>query len=493
VRSSHRFVVRDAGRNASPRLSGCLGAISVVLSWFLQEQTPRDFEEMQETASQAESQHANVAQGLTDQQQTRGMRYTYIAVCFGSIMFVLMRGSAIGPLFIKRLGGSDLQALLIAAFVTLFHVIQIPIALKIAPSKGKTFMLGCWYVYALLLAVAVLLPSFLPPGQTTVISVLILVAMAFAIRSAGGPFWFPLIHDVVPVDRRGRFFGKLRALWTSGCFVYVLLAGVFLGSQPEPDIWKFQVILGIAAIFALIRNVFVSVIPTGNSLSRDLDYDDWKAYIKEFLLHRELLLFCTYFGAFSILATFLRQPLILYLRHMGLPDGNNVIVFNFNMLGMVLFLLAGGVLVDRFGTKPIFLVSHVILFLLCMAVVGIGMLPLDPARILMAVAMILSGGTLAVAGIACTAQMFHLVPDRGRVFFMSLAMIILWSGFTISPLVAGDILNRTGPDWTLHFLGVQLDIFQVMFASAGLAMLPIIGLLRFVDNVKPKAQSPSAT
>ena len=491
MRSSHRFVVRDAGRNASPRLPGCLGVISVVLSWLLQEQTRRNSEEMQEAAPQAESQHTNAAQGLTDQQQTRGMRYTYIAVCFGSIMFFLMRGSAIGTLFIKQLGGSDLQALLITAFVTLFHVIQIPIALKIAPSKGKAFMLSCWYVYALLLAVAVLMPSFLPPGQTTVIWVLILVAMAFAVRSAGGPFWFPLIHDVVPVDRRGRFFGKLRALWTSVCFAYVLLAGVFLGSQP--DIWKFQVILGIATVFALVRNIFVTVIPTGNSLSGNHDYDDWKAYVKEFLLHRELLLFCAYFGAFSILATFLRQPLILYLRHMGLPVGDNVIVFNFNTLGMVLFLLAGGVLVDRFGTKPIFLVSHVILFLLCLAVVGIGMLPLDTARALMAVAMMLSGGTFAVAGIACTAQMFHLVPDRGRVFFMSLAMIILWSGFTISPLIAGGILNLTGPDWTLHFPGVQLDIFQVMVASAGLAMLPIIGLLRFVDNVKPKAQSPSAT
>jgi len=216
----------------------------------------------------------NPEQGLTPKQQHRGMRNVYWAAPFGSVFVVFIYASPIGVLFVKKLGGSDLQALLPASLLLLIRFVQIPVSMKIAPRYGKVFMISCWFIAAGLLGIAFITAFFLGHGQPAVISFLVIFLIAQVFQASGSIFWFPMLHDIVPVNRRGRFFGRLRALWNSTSLVLVLLSGLFIGKNPE--LWKFYVIFGVAILLLTGRGLIILRTPVGNSLTGDLEFDDWR-------------------------------------------------------------------------------------------------------------------------------------------------------------------------------------------------------------------------
>ncbi|MBN1554615.1 MAG: MFS transporter [Phycisphaerae bacterium] len=429
--------------------------------------------------------------GLTEGQQIVGMRYVYGAASVGSVLLILLSQSAVGALFIKQLGGTDFQAMLPASLMLLARAVQIPVSMKVAPGRGHRFMLRMWGIAAGLMLLAFALPTIVGGGDGIVELFLILLGLAVVTSSAGGAFWFPMLHDLVPVHRRGRFFGRLRATWTGIGFVVVLGSGFFLGK--DPDIWRFQVVFGAAVVLYCMRTYFAARIPTGNSLSGELDYDNWRIYVRSLFRQKPLVVFLAYYGVLGFCMGFLSQPLVLYMKARGFPAKDNVIIFSFTTLGAIVANFFAGSLVDRFGTKRIFLVAHLILCLTCFAVVGIGWGPYEYAMFLLPAAMVVSGGTIAASNVACTAQLLHLIPNRGRAFYFSLATIITFAGVAISPLFVGFILDGVGEGWHMNIRMVKLDIFQVLLFCAGVMTLIAIAMLMLVRNVHPNKEEGNRT
>jgi MFS family permease len=373
-----------------------------------------------------------------------------------------------------------------ASLMLLARAVQIPVSMRVAPGNGHRFMLRLWFAATVIMVLAFALPTIWAGGVGMVEIFLVLFGLGVIVSSAGGAFWFPMLHDLVPVHRRGRFFGRLRATWTGIGFSVVLTSGFFLGKNP--DIWQFQVIFGVALVMYCLRIYFVAKIPTGNSLSGELDYDNWRHYVRSLFRQKPLVIFLGYYCILGFCMGFLSQPLVLYMKARGFPAKDNIIIFSFTTLGAILANLFAGSLVDRFGTKRIFLVAHLILCLTCFAVVGIGMGPNAYAMFLLPAAMVVSGGTIAASGVACTAQLLHLIPNRGRAFYFSLAMIVTFLGVAISPLLVGYILDIVGDGWQAAVGNVTLDIFQVLLLSAGVLTLTAIVLLYLVQNVHPNRE-----
>jgi MFS family permease len=417
---------------------------------------------------------------MTDTQQRHGMRMAYLGQAFGTIQAQILMGSAIGVLLIKHLGGSDLQAMLLVPLLLSARVLQIPISLHVRPSKGKRFMLNCWLVNGLAVASAIGVTGLPIPNQTKILLMVGLFAAGGIVQMCGLTFWLPLLHDIVPERMRGRFFGRLRTIWSATSFVAMLLAGLFLGKEPE--LWRFQVVLGGALGLYLMRNLFIAHLPEPD-LHADDNYSDWKRYVKHILSRREVIVFCVYFSLLSFAAGFLNTPLVLYMKHMGFNVSDNVIVFSFRTVGQMCTLLVAGWLADRIGTKRVFLIAHLGLCAVCVAVIGIGYLPLSQAFLPMLVAMIASGAMLAMAGVACTAQLFHLAPDHGRAFFMSLAMILVTYGAALSPILAGAI-QEYAANLTLTIGTIQFDAFQIMLGAAAAGMLLLLIFLASVEDIR---------
>lgn len=427
------------------------------------------------------------ATGLTEQQQQVGMKYVYLAASTGSVMHMVMTGSAIATLFIKTLGGSDFQAMVPGSLAFMLMFLQIPVSMRVRPGNAKPFMLRCWSWSILLFILAVLSPLLIPSGKHLPLIVLMLFGVAQAVSTGGGTFWMPMLHDVVPVHRRGRFFGRLRAVWNSVGLVIILSGGFLLGDAPE--VWQFQVIFGFALLLLLIRNNIVARIPAGNTLSGDLDYDDWKRYVRGLLREKPLLVFLGYYGALGFCMGFLSQPLVLYMKYRHIDAGNNVFIYSFTTMGMILTFLVAGVLVDRLGTKRVFLMTHLVLCGVCFFVVGMGQLANEWIKILMPFAMGASGGAMAASSVACTAQLFHLVPNRGRAFYLSLSFIITSAGLAVSPLLIGALVDIVSSQWSVSLFGLSWDIFQVCLSVAGVLMLVLIALLQLVQSVHPRAEA----
>ncbi len=414
------------------------------------------------------------------------MRYANIGQATGIVLIMLLIRSAFGTLFIKHLGGSDRLAMLLGAIIGFARLLQIPVSLRVHPSDGKKFMLRCWLVYALAMTVAVVIPSFMEIGTATAWAVVLTVFVAVTVGQCGSTFWFPMLHDVVPADMRGRFFGRMRACWSTTVFIAIIASGLFLGKDPET--WQFQTVMVVGVALVLLRNYFISKIPVAaESLADQDDFGDWKKHISSLLRRPEAMIFCVYFAATAFCLGFLGQPLVLYMKHMGFPTNENMIIFGFATLGTILSLLIGGRLVDRLGTKHIFLAAHVVLCVVCFAVVGIGMLPRSQAKVLMPIALVLVGAARAVGFLACTTQLFHLAPDRGRAFFLCLANILIFAGPAMAALVAATLLSVLPAGWSATVAGMELNVFQLMLGMGGAMLLVIIGLLRFVKDVRPKS------
>ena len=423
---------------------------------------------------------------LSPELQRRGMRCAYAGQAVGALLLMLVAHGAVGTLFIKHLGGPDFLALTLGLLFGFCRLLQIPVSLNVPPPSGKRFMLWCWVLSAGIMGVAALVPTFTGMRPITPYAVVAVIALATCVSQCGGTFWFPLLHDVVPVNRRGRFFGKMRSAWSGTLFIAVLLSGWFLGEAPAT--WRYQAVIFTGVVLMLLRNIFVARIPENRArLANDRGFSDWRDHTTRILKRPAVLRFCLYFSVFCLLGGFLGQPLVLYMRFLGLPTNRNLYVFAFRTLGMIAALAAGGQLVDRVGTKRVFLGAHIGLCSLCFLIVFVTMLPLTHVQLLMSLLLLIAGGIGSAAGLASTAQLFHLAPDRGRAFFMSMSTILIFIGPALSGIIAGTVLWLIPETWRLEVGPVEINIYQVMLLAAGTGLLLAIRLLRLVAEVKPGA------
>jgi len=217
------------------------------------------------------------------------------------------------PLFIIKLGGSDLQAMLPASIFGLMLLVQIPIAVLIKPAQGKQFLQTCWTLAALPIGVALMAALWIGACPLTVWIVLAALFLSQLLLSAGSTFWFPLLHDVVPARQLGRFFGNLRAIWSMAYFGLSVLAGIFLGQDAQ--VWKFVVVFGVVAALQLVRAPFVARIPDRSKTA--MVANAWRKDIAYILKRKDILIFSGYFILLMFLAGFLTQPLVLYMKHLG--------------------------------------------------------------------------------------------------------------------------------------------------------------------------------
>jgi MFS family permease len=423
---------------------------------------------------------------LTPEERRRGMRYAYLGQATGTILLMLFIRTAFGTLFIKHLGGSDAAAMWVISIPGFAIFLQIPASLRIHPSRGRRVLLRCWAGFGLLMATATLMPSFIEDRQLALNMTLALIGCALVTSLWGGTFWFPLIHDVVPAAYRGRFFGGLRALSSTSLFVAVISAGLFLGRSPAT--WRFQLVILVGVGLVLCRNLFVARIPTPArpSSTRD-DFRDWRGYLKNIATTPAIRTFAIYYALLGTCAGFLAHPLVLYMRDLGFPPRDNIVVFGFTTLGMVLALLAGGHVTDRLGTRRVFLIGHTVILTMLLSVILITSLSDPYVRPLLSIAFAVSGAALSVSGVACSTHLFHYAPERGRVFFLSLSGILLFLGPSLAALVAGTVLHQLGDTRLIPVLGRSINIFHILLTAAAMGALAAFTLLPQIENVYNRA------
>lgn len=420
---------------------------------------------------------------LTRRQKQRGMLHAHIGQSTGLLVRKLLVSTSVGPLFVKAMGGTDVQAMLLGGVVFGGTLLRIPVSLRVPQSRGKSFMLRSWAVAGGLYALALAVPALMSRGTTTAWVFLALAVAGIYCQHAGSAFWWPLLHDVVPQEQRGSFFGVLRTIWQLVLFLAVISAGAFLGASPP--LWKFQAVLLVAVVLMLCRNFFVARIPERDNYDAVLEAPDWKSHLKRTIHDRKSLLFFGYFLYLTFFANFFHLPIVLYMNNrLGFSVDNNTMIFGLKILGMVLALFSVGRVIDRIGTKRVFLASQLLLCVVAFATVALGVSDTSHARIIMAGILILSGITIASANLAATAQVFHLAPIEGRALFMNTFTVSLMVGYSLAPLTAGVIVDSVPTGWSLPVGAWELGIYEAIFAVSGLMLLAGTVLLWWVEDMR---------
>lgn len=409
----------------------------------------------------------------------------YMCQAFGVHLFLFISASAICPLFIKKLGGSDLQAMLPATMSGLLLMIQIPISILVPPLYGRKFLLRCWAWSSFPMLLVLLAAAGLGARPVTLWIVLAALIMTQLLLIAGSTFWWPLLHDVVPSNKLGRFFANLRAIWSITYFGMSVLAGFFLGQSPA--IWQFLVVLGVVTGLQLYREFLVAKMPSPSE--NDGDSGPWMDEVRYIIRRRQVLIFAGYFMFLMFLSGFLGQPLVLYMNDLGFSPRDNTLIYAASVLGSVLALIMAGIILDRTGTRRMFFVVHIVLSILALTIALVSEFPVSWAKPLMTLLLILSGAALAVAQLASTTQIFHMAPTSGKTVYMSIMVTVSSAGAAVSPFLVGLILDSAWRKVSITLGSLVFDVYQIIFMATGVGLVLAMVFLPFIQDVRSVART----
>ncbi len=163
-------------------------------------------------------------------------------------------------LYVLSLGATRVQVGLLASLASFFGMLMpIPGAQWATLwGKRKPVVLISYGLRYVALVGALLLPQF-GAGPVIVMVVIGLFALRAAFLHLGLSPWTSFAGDIVPSDRRGRFFSSRKTVMALASLILVPLAGQFIGLFPEPI--GYRISFGVAVVFGLFSLVLFSRIP----------------------------------------------------------------------------------------------------------------------------------------------------------------------------------------------------------------------------------------
>ncbi len=427
---------------------------------------------------------ATPAPELTPDKRSRAMRDIIFAQCFGCLAMVAFRHGLI-LLFLSALGfGGATIVICLALPQAMRGLLTIPGA-YFADRYGKKLVGGLGLVLTVtgfaLLCVLLLVPAWL--RNPCVVFGILLYAIGNALWGAG---WFALLSPIVPEAERGGFFGKLRFSWQSAGIVFFMIAGYFLHKNSSPALFV-PVMLAIAAGL-LVRIIYYVRIPEVEksaprsrsfadsfiSVLRTAGYMSFCAYV--FLLSLATIGCVAIFGLVEKKVLLLRDPQVVWLGNLG-------------MMGAVTGFLLIGKLIDRWGTKPAFLICHFGFGLSLFLFVLRGCIPDPTAMILFMGAIHFAFGLmLAGSSVAISTEMLALIPSENKSLATSVCMTLNMGGGALAGfLIAGILkLGVLREQWQFH--GLHLSNYDTVLLACGVAVVLLVVTLGLVPSVINKAR-----
>ncbi|MBN1877837.1 MAG: MFS transporter [Anaerolineae bacterium] len=163
-------------------------------------------------------------------------------------------------LYVLALGATGLQVGLLSSLSSLMAMLSpIPGAQWAARwGKRKPVVVIAFSLQRLMLLGALSVPFFLPDAATVPV-VMGLMALWSGMLNLGLPAWSSLSGDLVPIDRRGRYFSSRKTVMALCSLLFVPLAGQVIEWAGEPQ--GYQIAFSIAILMAAIALTYYATIP----------------------------------------------------------------------------------------------------------------------------------------------------------------------------------------------------------------------------------------
>ncbi len=296
--------------------------------------------------------------------------------------------------------------------------------------------------------------------------------------------WYPLLSPIIPEARRGRFFGTMRLLYQSAAIAFTFVVAWTLERQTAIGVFQFflatVVALRIGGIILYGRIPDLERLPdTGRTLWQEL----LNAVGKQGYLP-----FCSYVFLLSLFTGACPSLFSLLAKDtLGLGEGQVMLIGNLTTFGALIGFFYGGTMVDKMGTKHVFLACHFSYAIVLGLFLLRGFLPVPLVLIIGGLALCF-GLVQAASGVAISSEMLALIPADNKPMASAVNLSLMSLGISLSGVFCSRILKlgMLSPSWTLF--GKQLGPYDSLLCCCGVMVMLLVVTLGLVPSVVKKVQ-----
>ncbi|MDD2485480.1 MAG: MFS transporter [bacterium] len=384
------------------------------------------------------SDNDNLKDQLTKAQQRHGQRNITATSIFSIIYFYSVNATVLN-LFAVKIGMPPDKVGLMNSFVSLFAIVQLFLANALERDGKRRYVLSFYGLQALCAFAFPLIPLIYHYlGSVQAINALLLVTAAAAMfGNLGQAGWFPLIRDSVPDAITGRFFARMRTAWQIAGTLYLILTGIYLGS--EPSMARFSVVFAIGFIAAIVRQFFILRIP-----ERKVNPEAEETSLAQALVmplrdrnYRRYLLFSM---ALFFAVGFVTPFIVVYMKScLKLPSGMVAVISAMEAAGAVVTLILWGKISDRYGQRSVFGLSAFLLGLTTLAwavIYGEGVALIFSA----ALVSLLRGAAIAGINLGQISYSMRVAPHIKGASYVIAAFIASGTALGLGPIIGGKAI-----------------------------------------------------
>ena len=414
---------------------------------------------------------------------------------FNALSFQIALGAPV-ILYAKSIGSSSTVIGVLASFVPLVMVLQLPAA-RLLPVYGyRKFMRAGWGLRTmfLFLVAAVPLLSFL--DNTSKLMLMGGALFVFnVLRGIATAAWMPWLASIIPDSEQAEFFSRDHMFLFGGSLVSLVASAAVVTGNPGNV--EFALVFLLSAVAGLCSVWFITKIPDpppAEVHQSSMGGVPWK----------HMILYPPFFRAlvFNIYFLFVVGSLgvfsVEYLHeNPGFTTASVLYLSGLSFVGSLIALTFLGSKIKRLGAKPVIVVA-VALFAVVIGgwfLVAAGVLRCSP---LVIAGLNVLGGVAGAAFNAANARLvFGVVPSTGRNHFFAIYTVLTQLGMGASPVSWGLMLDFMGTyevatgalTWHRHsfYFGVLFVMALLAFLFAGVLREPSSKAAQEENTVLPEA------
>lgn len=423
---------------------------------------------------------------MNNPQRVHAMRLSLIDGAFASVMSAFTGGVFLTGFAVQVLQVHPTQIGLLAALPTLASLAQFLGSYLIETVvKRKALSVFCVVLGRILWLGLILLPlplvAAIAPWRHWLL--ITLMATTNLLGYLGHAGWLSWMSDLVPETTRGAYFGK-RNMIIAICGVgATLVGGLFLSfwnqrvSANNP--YGFVCIFAVGGLAGLISARLLSRMPDLDDLSTvrvPFRFTAFRQPFSEPNFRRLMWVVAGWTFATQLAAPFYT---VFMIKHLHLSYMTMTIFTTLATLAMAFMMQTWGPLADKFGNKPVLVVSSLVLVF----VPAIWLFAQPQAyRLALALAHSISGAALAGATLSQFNISMKLSPHMGRSVYLAAFTAVVGLIGGLAPIIGG-YLSESLQELRITIGDYEITRFHAIFLlSAALQILILPGYIKLTEE-----------
>ncbi|OGV57378.1 MAG: hypothetical protein A2X49_01120 [Lentisphaerae bacterium GWF2_52_8] len=419
---------------------------------------------------------------LEPAQVEREIRKLYVATAFYGIVEILFVNSFM-LLYFSTLGVRSERILFYLAMPMFVRMFALIFFAEWAERLGKVRTGVSGLLITTFSALLLIIAGFAPKSliEPLILLAVSLYGMGYGIHLTS---WFPVLSTIVPSKRRGRFFGVMRFIYQTVGIIFTFIVGLTLGKDSSIAIFQFYLVL--AVIFRLVGISFYARLPDLESrrkTGRTILDSIWHVIGKD-----GFLAFCSYVFLLSLFTGSCQSIFSLLAKDtLGMAEGQVIFLGNLVTLGALLGYFCGGIMVDKVGTKYVFLFCHFSFAASLVLFLSRDFLLL-PVMLVIGSLSFAFGLVQAASGIAISSEMIAISPHDNKSMSTALCYSLMSLGIALSGIFSSGILKLGILSSSWQLLGKSFGPYDALLLFCGVMVFLMTVTLGLVPSVVKKAQ-----